>query len=217
MFKYPFTVQLERGHQIDHERLKVLRVYESYEFELRSLTRREFEFLRDKHPDMIDFRSAVLDLAVLRTPELFHGQPFAWDAFYAGLAEQVYQKILTLSGFIVAGGSMDPDLIEPARRYLGSEEAKYDLLIMTAFKRYGLEDLLDIDPQLWHRLIGLAEAECRVMGLDPDTITNPGNIEKKRALAQAEAEAQRQLQMMMTRKDGSMVESTTQQMSFTGG
>jgi len=217
MFRYPFRVSIERGHEIDHKTLKVLRVYESFDFALRSLTRSEFENLRAEIPNKLQFREAVLNLAVLKTPETFHGRPFNWDDFYAGLAEQVYQKILTLSGFILPGGQMDPDLIDPAREYLGSEEARYDLLIMVAFPQYKLEDLLNMDPVNWHKLIGLAESGCRVKEFDPELITNPGNIQKRQALAQAEAEAARQLQMMMTRKDGRAVETTTDQMSFTAG
>jgi hypothetical protein len=217
MFRYPFRVSIERGCRIDHEKLRVLQVHEGYDFELRSLTRAEFQNLRAKYPDWLDFQDAILDLCVVTRPDQFQGRPFEWGDFYAGLAAQVFQKILTLSGFTVAGGAMDPDMINPAREYLGSEEAKYDLLIMTAFHQYKLEALQDLDPRIWHELIGMAEAALRIAGIDPDIIINPGNIQKKQAMAQAEQEAARQLQMMMTKKDGSVVKSTTDQMVFTSG
>lgn len=217
MIRYPFRVQIENGLRVDHAELKVLRIYETFDFELQSMTRAQFQQMEAQFPNKVDFQNAVLDQYVLKTPALFQGRPFVWDDFYAGLAAQVYQKILTLSGFIVPGGTMDMDMIEPARQYLTSEEAKYDLLIMTAFPQYKLEDLLNMDPQYWHRLIGMAEAGCRIRDFDPELITNPGNIQRKQALARAEAEAGRQLQMMMTRRDGSVAESKTDQMVFTAG
>lgn len=175
MFQYAFTIELSRGVMVPSGACRLLRIAESFPFSVRSMSRAEFARWRADSSCDMTFQDQVLAECVLAHPDRFQEEPWEWDAVYAGVVQQVFEKIMGLSGF---GPAPDPELIGNAEQYLRGEEARYDLLLMTAFN-YRLEEILALDSELWHRLVGLAEMKLVWMGFDPNQILNPEAVKKK--------------------------------------
>lgn len=150
-------------------------VSEVFNFRIRTLNRREFQAWNLDSLTPSDFEEKILQNCVLEYPDLFRGYPWDWNQVYAGVVAQVIDKIINLSGF---GAEPDPDVIQKAQDYIQSEEAKYDLIIMTAFN-YKLEELMEMDSDIWHRLAGLAQTKIAMLGIDPDVILDPEGFAKK--------------------------------------
>jgi hypothetical protein len=170
-FSYPFVVELQTSSRIHPQTGRRLRVVDQYPFRVRPLTRAEFTQARSSSSGSgsLELEDYILRAAVLETPADFQNQPWDWDRVYAGIAQQVVEKVLGLSGF---GCMPDPLVTAPAETYLAGEESRYDLLILMAFN-YRLEELWEMAPELWYRLIGLAEMKLALLGVDPQQILNP--------------------------------------------
>lgn len=194
MFKYPIQIRIFQRYGHDPETSKFIAIYDTYSFVVRTLTRREFENLESLDLPMVLLEDRVVEIGCLEHPETFRGEPWDWEKVPAGVVEQLAHRILQLSGF---KGDPDPLVLEPATKYLQSEGAKYDLMILTVLPQYKLEDLLDMDVAIWHRIVGHSYSKMLLQGMDPDAILNPEKYAKKRQRMEAEARALAEAQQVI--------------------
>lgn len=193
MYRYPVQVQLFQGWDADARHL--FPRIETYQFVVRTVTRREFQNWQLAHPVPTDFEDRLLREAVLETPAEFRGRPWDWDTVLAGIAAQVVEQVLSLSGF---SQEPHPFIMERVREYTASEEAKFDMLILTATDAYKLEELQDMHPEDYHKLVALAQWKLGLIGLDPDIILDPEAYEKKMKAARQRAMMEQQMAQMQT-------------------
>jgi hypothetical protein len=178
-FTYPITLRLFSHWATSPGSMTLVPVEEVFNFRVRPINRLEGMQWRSASRDDNEFGDLVLHHAVLEHPESFRGEPWNWDEIYAGLADQVLRRVLDLSGY----GDGQSELAQRVHEYLESEEAKSDLVILTAFDGLDLEKLLTMAPELYYRSLGLAQTKLALLGLDPDAILNPEGYRKKAAKA----------------------------------
>jgi hypothetical protein len=175
MYSYPMMVQVYKGYGLLPGTLYLGPLYETFPFLIRGFTRQEYTEWQQRFPRPGDLEDHLLATCVVTQPDQYHNSSWDWNAIPAGIAQQILDKIFSLSGY---GDQPDPDITLPVNTYLNSQEAKYDLLIMTAYN-YKLEDLLTMDHQHWHQLIGLAQYKLEMMGIDTEMILDPDKAKKK--------------------------------------
>lgn len=129
-----------------------------------------------QYPDPVDFEGHVLRQCVISAPTHFEGRPWDWDECFAGVAVQVLTKIYNLSGL---GSEADPEIVRAVEDYLGSTEARFDLVIMTAYN-YKLEELMVMDHRDWHMLVGISQMKLEMMEIDTEAILYPERKKQKR-------------------------------------
>ncbi len=169
MVCHPVQIPYSRGYRALPGEVRLTLQVEWYAFVIRNLTRREFLLWQTECRSQIELEDRLLKETVLEHPAQFRDQPWDWDEVYAGIVQQLIQKILQLSGF---GSHPDPDVLSRTEEYLTSEASRYDLIIMTAFN-YKLEEVLELDPDHYHKLVGLAQWKLMLSGIDPQIILNP--------------------------------------------
>lgn len=177
MYKYPLDVKVYKGWGLPPGSIYLSPLYYTYNFIVRGVTRNEYYTWLQEYPNPVDFEGKVLREAVLEGPETYRDKPWDWDECFAGVAEQVLEKIYRISGF---GTQPDEDVTTAVEKYITSEEARFDLVIMTAYN-YKLEELMAMDHRLWHMLVGSAQMKLEMMGIDTEAILYPEKAKKRKA------------------------------------
>jgi hypothetical protein len=212
MFTYPIILRVPLRHAVSPDGRRIEHLHDEFHFQVRGITRAEYKSWTLQHPDRVDLEERVLAEAVVSHPPTFHDQPWDWDQLYFGVAHQLVNEILAISGY---GGGPHPTLTARVDEYFGGEESKYDLLILTAMP-YTIEQLMEMEPEMWHLAVRHSCEKLWRMGIDPDSILNPEAYEKKTKRAQALARAQAGANPSQYMGRGVQVSHQNQQMSFTG-
>jgi hypothetical protein len=176
-FTYPIDLSVFSHWTSASGSLTLVPVTEQFSFRVRPINRLEGMQWRAASRDDHEFGDLVLQHAVIEHPETFRGEPWEWDGIYAGLADQVLRRVLDLSGY----GDGQSELGKRVQAYLDGEDARCDLVILTAFDGMDLEKLLTMTPELYYRSLGLAQQKLALLGLDPDAILDPEAFRKKQA------------------------------------
>jgi hypothetical protein len=177
MLTSPFIAVLPRGVVTHPDGSQTPSYYEEYLFTIRSVNRREYQQWQVACPDISDLEEKIIQEGVISHPESFAGQPWEWGNVLAGLFQQVLDGIIAFSGL---GENPDPQITEDVQAYLKSEEAKIDLMIMTAFN-YKYEELLEMDARTYQILTGQAYRKLCTMGIDPALFLDPENTSQRKA------------------------------------
>jgi hypothetical protein len=175
MRTFPLTLTVGKGFIPSPDLTKVIPAGETFFFQIRMVTRGEYRRWVSSLDDPYDLEERILQEAVVERPERYHDQPWDWENVPAGLPPRVVQEILFLSGF---EEEKHPGIMAEVEAYLASEEAGYDLMIMTAFK-YKLEELSELPADEWYRLIGLATRELAILQLNPEVFLDPEKAAKE--------------------------------------
>lgn len=173
---YPVLVGIQRGWQIAPDGLLVVPQVDEYLFTVRTLSRREFRHWTTRFPDPVAFEDHLLREVVLEHPAEFRGRRWDWDDVFAGIVQRVVQEVLALSGF---SETPHPEIVARAEQYLAGQESHYDLLIMSAFDSYKLEDIEALSAEQFHKLVGQASRKLYLIGLDPQAILDPEGYAQK--------------------------------------
>ena len=176
-FQYPITISIGIGRKVAEDKYTRIPDTEDFKFLIRTITRREFQIWKSRYEDQPDeLEEILIQEAVTETPSTFKGQDWEWDIVYAGIPSQLAIKILNLSGF----GSSEPDagMTQRTEEYVTSDESKYDLIILMAFDLH-LEELLDMETEVWHRTLALAYMKLQLLGIDPEAILDPEKAKRK--------------------------------------
>src|SRR5438034_3218351 len=150
MYTYSLQVKVYKGWGIPLGSKYLSPQYYTYNFVIRGITRREYEDWQRQYPSLVDLEGKILKEAVISGPTHFRGVEWNWDDCFAGVAEQVLQKIYNLSGL---GEVLDVEVSNPVEEYLNSSVARFDLVILMALDQYKLEDLMTIDHREWNMLL----------------------------------------------------------------
>ena len=177
MYRYSFQARVYRGWGVPENSIYLQPIYDTYDFVVRGITRREYETWQVESANLSDLEGRILEEAVLVHPSHFGREKWNWDNVLAGIADQVLNKIYDLSGL---GNKLDPEVSNPVEEYLGSIVARYDLVILMGLDQYKLSDLLDMDHREWNMLVGLAQYKLSLLGIDSDEILYPGEKKKTR-------------------------------------
>jgi hypothetical protein len=161
MPQYTHTVKLFPRLLAVPGRARLVPHAEEFTFRIRHVTRREFQDWKLAAPDQAALEDQLLQAAVLAHPATFRGEPWDWERVYAGLPQQVIDRILQVSGFTEVA---DPDVMARTEEYLNSETSQFDLLIVTALN-YKVEEVWDMDPDTYHRVLGLAQRKLQIFGI----------------------------------------------------
>lgn len=165
MRTYPLSITVAYGYIPSPDGYSVVPRGETFDFTIRLLTRGEYRRLYQDGLSGFEFEDAILTAGVVGHPETYQGEPWSWEDLPAGLPSRVAAEILQYSGFDEA---KSPVVMEEVQAYLESEEAGYDLMIMTAFGNYRRDELDDLPADEWYRLIGLANRKLAILQLDPE-------------------------------------------------
>jgi hypothetical protein len=176
MNTYPLTVRVYKGWGLPSGSHYLTVLYHTFDFEVRGVTRREYNDWHQQFPDPVEFEGKLLRECVMSGPTHFEGNDWDWDLCFAGAAQQVLDKIYNISGF---GTAPDPEITYPVETYLNSIEARFDLVIMSAYN-YKLEELMDMDQAHYHKLLGLAQMKLEMMQIDTEAILYPERAKKRK-------------------------------------
>lgn len=148
-------------------------VCDHYRFTVRPITRQEYQDWELLCHSDNEMEARILDEAVQSYPQTLRttaGEvPWSWDRVPAGVVANLLETVLQLSGF---GENAHPLIIERANQYLNSPGARQDLIILMAFD-YNLDDLLAMDSESWHKLLGMAMKKLHALGIDPNSLFAP--------------------------------------------
>lgn len=98
---------------------------------------------------------ASLETALFRLACLEKPEGYTTDSLPAGVVTQAARLALQYSGFLEETEEQE-SLLRSAVVYSKSGEARGDALVMHTFPRYGVDDLHDMTPEEWTRLVFLA-------------------------------------------------------------
>lgn len=174
MHVYPVELALPLGYRFDPQKGYVAKCFETLPFVIRTISRKQYRSWTEYNQSMSFLEERVLEECVLSYPAYFGGQPWDWEEIPAGIVDQLVKQVLNMSGW---GEAPSPVIQQRVQDYLESEEAKYDLLIMTAFP-YKREELEEMDLEDWQALAGMAPIKLAVVGIDPNLILDPKGARK---------------------------------------
>lgn len=178
MYKYPIDVKVYKGWGLPSGSIYLQQLFHDFQFIVRGITRREYADWTRDFPNQSDLEGKILREAVVDGPKEFMGKPWDWDECFAGVAEQVLEKIYGVSGF---GDKPDPAVTEAVEKYLNSEEARFDLVIMAANPSYRLLELMEMDHRDWHMEVGMSQLKLAILaGIDSEEILYPEQAKKKK-------------------------------------
>lgn len=173
---YPITVTVYKGWGFLPNTIYIAPLYYTFNFEVRGFTRREYGEWQHECSDLVEFEGKLLKECVVVGPTHFDGKLWDWDECFAGVAEQVLEKIYNLSGY---GSAPDLEITRPVEAYLNSPEARFDLVIMTAYN-YKLSELMDMDQVEYHKILGSSQMKLEMMEIDTEAILYPERAKKRK-------------------------------------
>ena len=164
-FRYPIKAYLYRGEKIVNN--EIVKIGLEWDFTIRSVSRKEFMVIDIDSNSREELEDKLLELAVIEHPTTFQGEEWDWDNVYAGVVAQVIEQILSISA--LDGRENSPQVVERTAKYIDSKEARYDLLIMMAFNTT-LDEILQMETEIWSRTVGLAYMKLKALGMDPQQL-----------------------------------------------
>lgn len=199
---YPLTIYWPRKVDIGNGTKDVL--HEVLNFRIKTLSIAEYQSVRRENPNAFDLEDSIISSYTVEYPEYFGQSLWSWDEVPAGIQSTLYKKILSLSGL---QDDPDPIIVAEVNEYIDSDRFKSDLLIMTAFDSYTLENLESLHIANYLKLLRLAQVKLSRLGFPVDAILNPEEYDAAVAAKNNEkASGNRSVDTYETGKKGRYVE-----------
>lgn len=171
---YPLKIYWPRKIDIGDGKKELMN--EVLNFSIRTLTVNQYQQLIRISKDLFDLDDNIIETCVVSAPDYFGPDYWSWDEVPAGIEIILCRKIRSLSGF---ADDIDPVTLAEVSSYTESPRFRTDLLILTAFDTYTLENLGDTQIANYMKLIELAKAKLFTLGFPPEAILDPEGYSQK--------------------------------------